>query len=151
MKKGLKMKNKKLEEIVNKRVSSRAIIIENDKVLLMFRRKIKDGIVNEYYVVPGGGTEENETLEETVIRELKEELNIDIEIIKYLGQIEYKDTIGNYYHCKIVNGTPHLGGEELDRMSENNYYEPRWIDIKELDNLDLTAIELIKKVINKNY
>lgn len=132
---------------MDKRVSSRAVIIENNKILLMFRRRIKDGEVKEYYVVPGGGVENNESLEETVIRELKEELNIDIEILEYLGQIEYNDTIGNYYHCKILKGTPTLGGEELDRMSNENYYEVRWIDVNKIDDLDLSAIKLIKKLI----
>ena len=60
------------------RISSRAIIIQNNKVLTMFRRKIKDGVSKEYYVIPGGGQEGNETLEENVIRELKEELGFEV-------------------------------------------------------------------------
>ena len=48
---------------MEKRVSSRAIIIDDNKLLTMFRRKIKsDGTVKEYYVIPGGGLEEGETL-----------------------------------------------------------------------------------------
>ena len=54
-----------------KRVNGRAIIIDGDEILLMFRRKIKNGIVNEYYAIPGGGKEENETIEECVKREIK--------------------------------------------------------------------------------
>ena len=46
-----------------KRTNGRAIIIENDEVILMFRRKIKNGITKEYHAIPGGGQEENETLE----------------------------------------------------------------------------------------
>ena len=99
---------------MEKRISSRAIIIEDGKLLTMFRRKTKkDGSVKEYYVIPGGGLEENETLEENVIRELKEEFNVDIEIIKFLGTEEYDDTVANYFLCKIVKGIPKLGGEEL--------------------------------------
>ena len=71
-----------------KRVSARAIIIENNKLLVMFRRKIKDGIVKEYYAILGGGVEENETLEETVKREMMEEANIKIDILDYLGTYE---------------------------------------------------------------
>ncbi len=57
---------------MSKRVSSRRIIIENDYVYLMFRRRIKEnGEKKEYYVIPGGGVNENETLEDNVIRELK--------------------------------------------------------------------------------
>ena len=52
---------------MDKRVSSRGIIIEDGSVYAMFRRRIKDdGTVKEYYVIPGGGIEENETLEQTV-------------------------------------------------------------------------------------
>ena len=134
-----------------KRISSRAIIIEDGKVLLVFRRKIKDGVTKEYYVVPGGGVEGNETLEETVKRELNEELNVDIEILGYLGKLEYEDTEGNYFHAKIIKGTPKLGGEELERMSEINSYEIKWVDLSEIDNLDLTANELIKNALNKKY
>lgn len=130
---------------MDKRVSSRAIIIENEKLLTIFRRKIKkDGSIKEYYVIPGGGLEEGETLEENVIRELKEEFNVDIEIIKFMGSEEYDDTIANYFLCKIVNGTPKLGGEELDRMTHENYYEVRYIDLKDIDNYDINAKDLIK-------
>lgn len=52
---------------MEKRVSSRGIIIDNDTVYAMFRRKIKDdGTIKEYYVIPGGGINENETLEENL-------------------------------------------------------------------------------------
>ncbi len=129
---------------MEKRVSSRAIIIEDNKLLTMFRRKIKkDGSIKEYYVIPGGGLEEGETLEENVIRELKEEFNVDIEIIKFLGTEEYDDTIANYFLCKIVKGTPKLSGEELERMNPENYYEIKYIDLKEIDCYDINAKKLI--------
>lgn len=132
---------------MKKRVSSRAIIIEDGKLLAMFRRKIKeDGSVKEYYVIPGGGLEENETLEENVIRELKEEFSVDIEVVKFLGTEEYDDTIANYFLCKIVNGTPKLGGEELERMTNENYYEIKYIDLNEIDNYDINAKDIIKKI-----
>ena len=132
---------------MEKRVSSRAIIIEDGKLLAMFRRKIKkDDSVKEYYVIPGGGLEDGETLEENVIRELKEEFNVDIEIVKFLSTEEYDDTIANYFLCKIVNGTPKLGGEELDRMTPENYYEIRYIDLNDIDNYDINAKDIIKNL-----
>ena len=132
---------------MKKRVSSRAIIIEDNKLLTMFRRKVKkDGSVKEYYVIPGGGLEENETLEENVIRELKEEFNVDIEVVKFLGTEEYDETIANYFLCKIVSGTPKLSGEELERMTHENYYEIRYIDLNDIDNYDINAKDIIKKI-----
>ena len=132
---------------MEKRVSSRAIIIDDNKLLTMFRRKIKsDGTVKEYYVIPGGGLEEGETLEENVIRELKEEFNVDIEVVKFLGTEVYDETIANYFLCKIVSGTPKLSGEELERMTPENYYEIRYIDLNDIDNYDINAKDIIKKI-----
>lgn len=133
------------------RISSRAVIIENGKVLTMFRRRIKDNITTEYYVIPGGGQDEGETLEETVVRELKEEMNVDIKILGYLGQTTWKESTSNFFHCEIVNGTPHLGGEELDRMKEDNFYDPRYVDISSLDTIDIKDKEFVKKALNKEY
>ena len=91
-----------------KRINGRAIIIDGDEVLLMFRRKIKDGIVNEYYAIPGGGKEENETIEECVIREIKEEFNLDIE--------ERKAT----YLLKEKNMSFDIDVEKIEYKKENN-------------------------------
>lgn len=133
------------------RISSRAVIIENEKVLTMFRRKIKDGIAIEYYVLPGGGQENDETLQENVIRELKEEMNVDIEILGYLGSSTWKDSNSNFFHCKIAKGKPCLNGEELERMSEENYYEPRFINVKDLENIDLKDKEFVFKALKQEY
>ena len=133
------------------RISSRAIIIENDKVLTMFRRKIKDGNVTEYYVIPGGGQDEEETLEETVIRELKEEMNVDIKILGYLGKSIWEDTTSNFFHCEIVKGIPSLGGEELERMKEDNYYEPKFVELSSLNEINIIGVDFINKAINKEY
>lgn len=64
-----------------KRISTRAIIIDNDELILMFRRKINNDYTQEYYSLAGGQLEMNETLEECLKREIKEEFNLDIAII----------------------------------------------------------------------
>lgn len=70
-----------------------AAIIEfpNDKILL-----IKRGtrVFRGYWALPGGRTEPGETAEETLVREVKEETGLDVEIIKKIGE----------YHEKGVNG-----------------------------------------------
>jgi ADP-ribose pyrophosphatase YjhB (NUDIX family) len=137
---------------MEKRVSARAIIIENNQVLTMFRRKKKDdGSYKEYYVIPGGGTEPNETLEETCIRELKEEYNVDIKILGYLGKDEKEKTIGHIFHAEIINGIPTLGGEEEKRNNQDNYYEIRRIDLDKINEIDIDAIEFINKAKNLEY
>lgn len=137
---------------MKKRVSSRGIIIDNDCVYLMFRRRIKDdGTIKEYYSIPGGRAEDNETLEDAVIREIKEEFSVDIKIDGYLGKDEGDDSIAHFFLCSITNGIPCLGGEELERCTESNYYEIRKVPIKDLDKVDILSVDMIKKAYNKEY
>lgn len=131
-----------------KRISARGIIIQDDCVYLMFRRKIlDDGTVKEYYVIPGGGIEEGETKEEAIVRELKEELSIDVEIIEYLGTNEEEEA--HFFNCKIIKGIPTLGGEELDRHNDKNYYEVKKMSIDSLENLNLLYKDIIMDVYQK--
>ena len=137
---------------MEKRVSARAIIIEANEVLTMFRRKKKDdGSYKEYYVIPGGGVEDGETLEETCIREIKEEYNVDIKVLGYLGSDEKETTIGHFFHAEIIDGVPTLGGEESDRNNPDNYYEIRRINIDKLNDYDIDAKEFINKAKNCEY
>ena len=127
------------------RVSARAIIIEHQKVLLMFRRKLDGDKFKEYSVVPGGGQDEGETLEQTVKRELNEELGVEIEIVKFVGEETFKESNSHYFVCKITKGVPALGGEELDRMTAENFYEPRWVEVEKLDQFVVHGKEFVKK------
>ena len=137
---------------MEKRVGSRAIIFTNGKMLTMFRKKKnKDGVLEEYYVTPGGGREGNETLEENVIRELKEEFSVDIKVLGYLGKEEHEKTIEHYFHCTIVNGEPKLGGEELLRMTNENYYEIQKINLKDLKEIDINAKDKIEMALENKY
>ena len=135
-----------------KRVNGRAIIIDGDEIILMFRRKIKDGKVKEYYAIPGGGKEENETIEECVKREINEEFNLDVEVKEFLGKVEDDKNIGYIYNANIIGGTLKLGGEELEHNNEENYYEVQRVKLSEIDNIDLLEENkaLIRKAIELN-
>ena len=122
--------------------TARVVIIDDEKLIVFFRRKKVDGKEITYYAIPGGHVEGNESSEETAIREIKEELNLDIEILGYLGKM----VIGN-----IVGGTLQFGGEELERNSEENYYEVRKLPLEELDGSDIRALDLVKKAITLDY
>ena len=134
---------------MEKRINGRAIIIDGEDVLLMFRRKIKNGQIKEYYAIPGGGLEENETIEECVKREIQEEFNIEVEVKGQLGVVEDAKNIGYIFKCSIISGTPILGGEELENNSEENYYEVRKLKVSEIDKYDI--LEENKELIRKAY
>ena len=137
---------------MDKRISVRGIIIEDDEVYTIFRRKIRnDGVIKEYYVISGGGIENEETLQEALKRELKEELSIDVDIIGYLGFDENDTSIAHFFKCRIVSGIPILGGEELERCSRENYYEVRKVNICDLDNFDILVKNMIMKAYNDKF
>ena len=72
-----------------------AVIIDDNKVLVM-----RDNHA-DYYYLPGGRVQFNETAEKAVLRELKEELNIDAEIVRplYFNQnFFFEDVLKVNYH-----------------------------------------------------
>ena len=82
-----------------------AIIIENDKVIATQRGygEFKDG-----WEFPGGKIEPGETPEEAIVREIKEELDTEVEVIELLDTVEYDYpnfhlSMGCFI-CKIKSG-----------------------------------------------
>jgi len=136
---------------MDKRVSSRGVIIEDNNLITLFRRKLINNKIMEYYSLPGGGLEENESIEESVIRELKEELSVDVIVRGYVGKRETDTAVEYYFDCSIVEGTPILGGEEKEQNNPNNYYEVRKLPLSEIYNVDLLGQNLIIKALNKEY
>lgn len=130
-----------------KRIVSRGIIFIDDKVVLLKRIRKENDKYLHYYAIPGGGVEEGETLEETCIREVKEEVSLDVTIDKYLGVEEYDKGIVHYYKVNYLGGTPILGGEEKERNNPDNHFEVSLIDVKDLDNIYIfgKGIEKIKE------
>ena len=88
--------------------SVRGIVNYNDKIVLIHRIKTKDdGTVRDYYVTPGGKIEENESHEEALRREIKEELGIEIEIkglCLELDDRDYNDSFQYFYNCNYKSG-----------------------------------------------
>lgn len=105
----------------------------------------------EYYVLPGGGKEEHESLEECAIREVKEEMGVDCKIIRKLYEIESNVSVIHVYLMEYVGGQFGSGkGEEFAKGTEFGEYMPELIEQKQLDNLTIYPTilqnELLKDV-----
>jgi 8-oxo-dGTP pyrophosphatase MutT (NUDIX family) len=133
-----------------KRTRAKAVVIHNGKILVMFRRK--NG--KEYYVTPGGGVENGESVEEAVVREVKEETTIDVSVDILLYHHIYDDDTEQYFYlCNYLSGTPKLSPDSIEatiRFSENNFYDPKWIDFNEIKNLVFYPLEIRDNLI-KDY
>ncbi len=134
---------------LKKRSVSRGITFFDDQVLLLYRRRKENNKILEYYAIPGGGIELNETKEEACLREVKEETSIDVKINTYLGFEEYETGVCHYYLTDYLKGNIKLGGEELEKNNLDNYYEIRLINLKDLDKVFIYGLGL--QMIEKAY
>ena len=65
-----------------------AAVIEKDGKILIAKRK-SGKCIGAKWEFPGGKLEDGETLEECLIREIKEELNFDIEVENYIASSRF--------------------------------------------------------------
>ena len=79
-----------------------AIIPYNNGIILIQRIKGNKENLQEYYVIPGGGQEEGETIEQATLREVKEELGIEIELTQKYYEIIEKITLISYKYLNMV-------------------------------------------------
>lgn len=93
-----------------KSIEVAAAIIKQDEKIFVTQRK--GGTWKDYWEFPGGKIEEGETKEEALIREITEELDIEIEHIEYFDTItyQYPDFFLTLYcfFCTIKSGIPKL-------------------------------------------
>ena len=115
---------------------------ENEKILITQRnlKKSQGGL----WEFPGGKIEPNETRENAIVREIKEELDIDIEVKFYLSEkvFNYPEKEINLIalECKKIKG-------EINLLEHEDY---KWISKDQFDNFqfapaDMFIIDKLKK------
>ena len=85
-------------------------IIFNDIGEVLIDQRMNDGLLGGLWEFPGGKQEHNEDIKMTIIREIKEELDIVIEVNEELIIIDHKYSHKklqfHVYLCRIINGEP---------------------------------------------
>lgn len=113
---------------------SAAIIMKDNKIFVTQRGY---GEFKDWWEFPGGKIEEGETPEECLKREIKEELEADINIDKYLCTVEYD--YPNFhlkmecFICSLIDG--HLELVEAE--------DAKFITKDKLDNIDFLPADLL--------
>ncbi len=115
---------------MNTVVASALIKNEKGKYLLVKLNKEKEGGI---LVPPGGKLELGETLRDCLVREVHEELSINIEVGELVGVLE-KDYGGEVwtmllYKCEIVGG-------EITNMEEGKISDWNWRDLDEVNDYE---------------
>ena len=95
---------------------------------------------------PGGKIEDGETAEECLIREIKEELNIEIEITGSLSPNDHQ------YPNKLIRLIPFICRQTGGDIVLKEHAEYKWLDVKDLLDLDWAEADVgvVVEYLNRN-
>jgi len=123
-----------------------AVIINNLGQIFCAQRK-NSGELALKWEFPGGKIENNESYREALFREIKEELEIEIEINDYIMTTKYAyntfDLTMHVFFSKINNGKIFL----------NEHINSLWLYPNELTSLDWASadVPIVNYLVSKNY
>lgn len=104
-----------------------AAIIQNKKILLL-KRSLNVSKYPGFWTFPGGRSNVDETPEETVVREVKEETSLDFEPSKKIFEPEHPDN-GTYIFMGSSKGTISIQEEEAQKYDWFSFEETSTLDI----------------------
>lgn len=111
------------------------VIYKNNKFLIAQRnlKKAQGGL----WEFPGGKVEKNESYESALMREIKEELNADIEVNEYIGesihQYPEKDIKLIFYKAKLLS-------EKVELLEHESC---KWITKDEKDKFEFAGADKV--------
>lgn len=140
-----KVHTPKETDIVNWRISVYGLIQHGDRIYFT-----KPNWSNKFEL-PGGGVEINESIFETLQREIREETGLEIISISdvpfYVHESNfyyYNDTtetynhsIGLFYRVQIESDLP------VNDLSDKNIIDHKWLEISELNNSELNEMSKV--------
>jgi len=142
-------------DMENIRVSAKAIITHNGKLLTMHHRDAD----SDYYLLPGGGQRNGESLISTLERECMEEAGVKVMVrdVLYIRDYiadnhEFAEFSPGFhqveimFQCQLLDSSKIGQGKEMDERQIG----VSWLPIDELDQHPLYPA-ILKKVLRKNY
>lgn len=124
--------------------AARAIVIEGDKILVMHRNKHG----SEYFTLVGGRLNGEETPEQALVREVKEETGLDVTTHRLVYVEEHPAPYNDQYIflCEVASH----GDVSIQDVSEESFmnkisintHKPLWAEAKAFANLPFRTIQL---------
>ena len=98
---------------LNPKVAAGAVV-EHQGGIVLLRREIDPRA--GFWVHPGGFVDRGETLEQAAIRETREEVGLEVEILDLLGAFSFHDSevVVVTYAARAISGEPKVGDESLE-------------------------------------
>ena len=127
------------------------VLKKNNKILFQKRKN------DDFWALPGGGIEVMERAKDVIVRELKEEIDLDnVQVIKPLWFVEYFFNFDNTnwhqyiigYLLDIDDDNEIILKEEFDGIEEGKNIVYKWIDIKDIKNAAIKPEYLKEKLLN---
>ena len=104
-------------------------IITNEKGQIFLAKRKKDDFMGGFYEIPGGNAKKGENIFDTLVREVKEETNLEVKkVTSYIDQFDYLS--GSCKKCRQFNFKIEVTGGPI-LLTEHDSY--KWIDLKEID------------------
>ena len=126
------------------------VINEAGEILLGRRNQPENPQIHGKWEFPGGGIEYGESPEDALVREMKEETGLDVEIVRLLPKIYsnvWQWQSGDYqviiisYECKTIGGVLGTADEE---MGELKYFKADEVDYQNSLPKTKEIIDLLK-------
>jgi 8-oxo-dGTP diphosphatase len=124
----------------------RAIIVEADNVALIERRRAE----RHYLVFPGGKVEPGETARQALIREVREELGVEVEVGREVAEVVFPDRLHRFFLATIAGGRfgSGQGPEVTGRLApERGTYRPLWLPVADLARQPVVPREIAALVV----
>ena len=121
------------------------IIFYKDRILCCQRKTNKYPYLSEKWEFPGGKLEEGETREKALIREINEELEMEIKDLKFALTVVHQ-----YEDFQLTMHT-YFANSQKPKMKLNDHKDTVWATLEELDKFDWAAadIPIVEYIQNK--
>jgi len=113
-----------------------AVIQHQNKILAVQRGPAKYAYISEKWEFPGGKMEAEETEEQTIIREIREELDMQIAVKAKLLTVEH-----SYPDFHLTMHT-YLCETELNEPTLTEHIDFKWLSLAELKVLDWAGADV---------
>lgn len=127
------------------RVRVCGICVQDDKILLVKHKHL--GPSGTLWAPPGGGMEYGESASEALIREFKEETQLEIAVEEFLFVHEYLDPplhgVELFFKVKIISGTLDLGHDPEMSPTDQILTAAKFMDLKKLQNASFDSLHYV--------